>query len=80
MIFSQSVDKCALISVKSVLGDHAYQRKFWLLYAQSNLALIIMHPKIGPVVIVIAIVILTMLVSVSFLKNVLLRLQGAKTA
>lgn len=69
MIFSQSVDKCTLISVKSVLGDHAYQ---------SNLALIIMHPKIGPVVIVIAIVILTMLVSVSFLKNVLLRLQGAK--
>lgn len=66
------MDKCALNSIKSVLGDHMYQRKRRLLYAQSNLALIITCLKIGPVVIVIAIVILTMWVSVLFEKYVAL--------
>lgn len=66
------MDKCALNSIKSVVGDHMYQRKHRLLYAQSNLALIITLLKIGPVVIVIAIVILSMWVSVLFEKYVAL--------
>lgn len=66
------MDKYALNSIKSVLGHHVYQRKRRLLYAQSNLALIITPLKIGPVVIVIAIVILTMWVSVLFEKYVAL--------